>query len=181
MPKGACGWVAVAAGCLLALGCGSNDREASEASPSASSEATESTGTTSSSAKQRPLYGDYRRRIRDLEPEPPDRSRKEGGWYETWLVGFGEGESWNGILTLIYMGDERTGGRTYEFSSDDQLLHLEQEKAILGTGAFTCQRNGPATYAWSRPENGYTLSLEGIEEPCEIHRNILEGEWSFLD
>jgi hypothetical protein len=74
-------------------------------------------------------------------------------------------------------------GRAYKYSADTKILRLGASTKVKGLrlGGLECRRDGPATYAWSRFDNNYMLRLKAVEDPCAIRREVLEGDWHFLD
>jgi hypothetical protein len=113
-----------------------------------------------------------------------------------WYLEFPQSiERWDGVLKLDYtIGKGYTAmGRAYKYSDrhgagrqvqrryEDPSARRPDQGEEARLSGFECRRGGPATYAWSRFDNNYTLRLKALVEPCHFRRAVLEGDWHFLD
>jgi hypothetical protein len=170
------------AACLLVAGCGSSGTDSNAVSASSSAAAT-STGTASWTGGDNalPLYGSHVRTVPGLKQPNAARPHRQ-----EWYLEFPQSiERRDGVLKLDYAIQEgyKAMGWAYKYSADTKILRLGAPTKVKGLrlGGFACRRDGPATYAWSRFDNNYTLRLKAVVEPCEIRRAVLEGDWHFLD
>jgi hypothetical protein len=91
---------------------------------------------------------------------------------------------WNGVLGIGYVGRgiDTEWGRAYYYTADATRFgsHLRRGSNGSVSAVLTAAPRDPRHFVVAL-DNGYTLRLTATEEPCEIRRMVLEGQWRFID